>query len=61
MLEDALDSVYNAGIKGKLYRLLYLMNKDTKIKIKTGVGLTEEMETGDNVAQGTIEGATLSA
>ena len=61
LLEDALDAVYCSGIKGKLYRLLYLMNKDAKIRIKTGVGLTREADSGDNVAQGTVEGATISA
>ena len=44
-----------------MYRLLYLMNKDAKIRIKTGVGLTREADSGDNVAQGTVEGVTISA
>jgi hypothetical protein len=31
-------AIYKSGVHGKLYRLLYLMNKDTIIKLKTGVG-----------------------
>ena len=61
MLVDGLDAVYNSGVKGKLYRLLYLMNKDTIIKVKTGVGISEEEETGENIGQGTGEGAIISA
>ena len=61
MLVDGMDAIYNSGVKGKLYRLLYLMNKDTIIKVKTGVGMTDEAETGENIGQGTGEGAILSA
>ena len=61
MLADGMDAIYNSGVKGKLYRLLYLLNKDTIIKVKTGVGMTEEEETGENIGQGTGEGAILSA
>ena len=61
VLEDALDACYDAGVIGKLYRLLYLMNSDAKIKVRTALGETEIRETGDNVAQGTVEGATVSS
>ena len=37
------------------------MNKDTRIKVKTNVGMTDEAETGENVAQGTVEGCLLSS
>ena len=61
MLLDGMDAIYKSGVKGKLYRLLYLMNKDTIIKVKTGVGMSEEAETGENIGQGTGEGAIISA
>ena len=61
MLVDGLDAIYNSGVKGKLYRLLYMMNKNTIIKVKTGVGMTEEENTGENIGQGTGEGAIISA
>ena len=61
MLADGLDAIYNSGVRGKLYRLLYMMNKDTIIQVKTGVGMTKEAETGENIGQGTGEGAILSA
>ena len=37
------------------------MNSDAKIKVRTALGETEIRETGDNVAQGTVEGATVSS
>ena len=61
LLVDALDACYEAGVKGKLYRLLFLLNKDTKIAVKTGTGVSETAETGENVGQGTVEGAIVSA
>ena len=54
-------SLYEAGIKGKLYRLLYLLNNDTQIRVKTSFGLTDLAATGENVAQGSIGGGILSS
>ena len=60
-LRDGMNSIYNCGIQGKLYRLIYNMNKDTKIKVRTAIGETEEKDTGENIGQGTLEGAVISA
>ena len=60
-LRDGMNAIYNCGIRGKLYRLIYNMNKDTKITVRTAVGETEETETGENIGQGTLEGANISA
>ena len=38
-----------------------MLNKDTVISVKTAVGLTGEIETGENIGQGTTEGAVISA
>ena len=37
MLMDCMDAMYNNGIKGKLYRLFYEMNRNTRIKVRTAV------------------------
>jgi hypothetical protein len=42
-LRDGMNAIYNCGIKGKLYRLIYNMNKDTKIRVRTAVGETDEI------------------
>ena len=56
-----MNELYRNKVKGKLYRLLYTMNKNTRIMIQTPVGLTEERDTGEGVGQGTLEGALISA
>ena len=61
LLVDGMDAIYASGVRGKLYRLLFMMNKDTIVKVNTGVGTTEEAETGENIGQGTGEGAIISA
>ena len=48
-------------VRGKLYRLLFEMNENTKISVLTPVGMTEEKDTGEGVGQGTLEGALVSA
>ena len=60
-LQDGMDALYNYGIVGKLYRLIYNLNKNTKLKVKTAVGISKEDEIGKNIGQGTNEGAIISA
>lgn len=61
VLRDAMDTLYEAGIHGKLYRLWHMLNKDAQIKVKTSFGLTKVAATGENVAQGSIGGAIASS
>ena len=60
-LVDVMGDIYKLGVQGKVYRLLYEMNRDTVVKVKTPVGDTDEAETGEGLGQGTIVGAILSA
>ena len=60
-MQQRLNSIYNLGIKGKLYRLLFNLNKDTIIRVKTAVGDSNEKATAENIGQGTLEGANISA
>ena len=60
-LRDGMNAIYNCGIRGKMYRLIYNMNNDTQIRVRTAVGETEEKETGENFGQGALEGASISA
>ena len=43
-----------AGVKGKLCRFWYELNKETDIKVKTGVGITKVGTVGETVDQGSI-------
>ena len=38
-----------------------MMNKDTVIRVKRAVGMTSKIKTGENIGQGTTEGAVISA
>ena len=54
-------ALYEAGIRGKLYRLWYELNKETEIRVRTGVGTTNVAKVGETVAQGSIGGGLVSA
>ena len=56
-----MDNLYKSGIKGKLYRLIYELNKNNFIKIKTPVGITDGFKTGENVTQGSVGGGLISS
>jgi hypothetical protein len=53
-LRDGINSIYNCGIHGKLFRLIYMMIKDTQISVRTA-------DTGENIGQGTLERTVFSA
>ena len=53
--------LYKCSIKGKLYKLLYKLNENTRIRVRTPVGLTDAEDTGENLGQGTLIGAVASA
>ena len=61
MLKDAMDALYRCGIVGKLYRMIFEMNKRTVLTIKTGCGMTQPVEIGATIAQGSIGGALISS
>ena len=60
-LRDGMDIIQMSGITGKLYRLWYRLNSRTKIKVKTSVGFSDTAVTNENIGQGTIGGAIVSA
>ena len=51
ILKDAMDTLYSAGIKGKLYRLWYELYKDAQIRVKTGAGMTAIEATGESTSE----------
>ena len=56
-----MNSVFNCGVIGKEYDLIYDLNKRNKIQIKTSVGMTDPFTTGPTVSQGSIGGGLISA
>ena len=62
--ESAIDcqyKIYKRKIKGKLYRLIYILNENTRIRVRTPVGISDAANTGPTVGQGSISAAILSA
>ena len=58
-LRDCMSEMYNHKVRGKLYRLIFNLNKDTEICVKTPVGATEYIDVGESLGQGTNEGAII--
>ena len=60
-LIDNMDELYKGNVKGKLYRLVYELNKKTNVKVRTAVGDSEERVIDDIVAQGSKEAGLISS
>ena len=60
-LVDGLGELYRSNVKGKPYKLLYELNRDTRITVRTPVGDSEKRETGENIGQGSISGSLVSS
>ena len=58
---DVMNEIYNLGVRGKLYRLLYKINQETFIRVKTAVGVTWAEKRSEGISQGTVDGAVLSS
>ena len=58
-LQDCLMAMIRLGIPHDILRLVYQLNRQAKIQVKTPYGLTEERMITDIVEQGTVLGATL--
>ena len=43
---DAMNSLYESGLRGKLYKPLFELNFSNLIRVKTGCGTTHQVETG---------------
>ena len=56
---DVCYELYKSNVKGKLYKLIFNLNKNIRIKVKTPVGESEPVDTGPYVGQGAVEGAVI--
>ena len=57
MIEDVYLACERRGANPKAIRLWYKLNMDTKIRVRTGAGVSEYADVGAVVGQGTIGGA----
>ena len=60
-LVDCLGELYRANVKGKLYKLIHELNKNTRIRVRTAVGDSETREINEGVAQGSMEASLISS
>merc|ERR1711899_117491 len=61
-LLDCMDVLkHEADIDNKSYRLIYMMNEDTKISVSTSVGQTQKAAIKDSIGQGSPEAALISS
>ena len=58
---DCLETMKHLGINKKAIRMWYLLNRDTKIRVKTAFGMSEEADVGDCLGQGTGGAGLVSA
>ena len=52
--------LYRSNIRGKVYRMIFKMNENIRIRVKMPVGMTDYADTGMGVGQGTVDGAINS-
>ena len=55
-----MNELYKGKVRGKLYRLVYEMNKKSRIKVKTSVGMSDSREVEDLITQGSSEAGLVS-
>ena len=60
-LRDAMNTLFEAGVDPKMYRVWFNLNKNTVIRVKTGSGHSEWAEAGELIGQGTGGGALVSS
>ena len=58
---DVQFELYRSNIRGKIYRLLYELNRNVRITVQTPVGPTESKDIGPAVTQGGIDAPISSA
>ena len=51
MVEDAIKTCYKRGADAKACRIWYKLNQGTKIRVKTGAGMSQFYEVGATVGQ----------
>ena len=57
---DAVATLYQTGVNSDAIRLWCKLNQNTQIRIKTSAGMTESVEVGDVIGQGTAGAALVS-
>ena len=59
-LEDCINSLWDMGVRNDILSLIYLMNKEARVTVKTPVGDTDTILLTNLVKQGTVLGPVLN-
>ena len=59
-LEDCINSLWDMGVRNDILSLIYLMNKEARVTVKTPVGDTDPILLTNLVKQGTVLGPVLN-
>ena len=51
VLIDAMNELHKEKVKGKLYNLIYELNRNNRIKVRTALGDSDTRETNEKVSQ----------
>ena len=60
-LKMVMNDMWTAGVKGRIWRNIYQINKEAKIHIKTPMGVTEGQEIGETVKQGSVLASKMAS
>lgn len=61
ILKNVMIDLWNAGVRGRIWRNIYTLNKEALIKVKTPMGPTRESSIGETLKQGSVLASTLAA
>ena len=61
VLVNVMNNMWEAGIRGKIWRIIYEINKKAIIYIKTPFGTTTSLETYENLKQGSVLASKMAA
>ena len=61
ILKNVMNDLWNANVKGKIWRNIYKINQRALIKVLTPAGPTEEFQIGETLKQGSVLASTLAS
>ena len=61
VLKNIMNDLWKCDVRGKLWRLIYIMNKQAIVSIKTSFGKTECIKIGETLKQGSVTASLLAS
>ena len=61
ILKNIMTDLWKCNVRGKMWRLIYLINKQATISIRTNFGKTPPIQIGETLKQGSVLASSLAA